>query len=69
MDKKKSSFDLYDQAIVKAMKKMDIPLTSRRIATTTRMHQKTAKAHLDKLSKDRKVKSITFGKRKKFKLL
>ena len=65
---KKTPLDLYDKAIMKAMKKMDIPLTSRRIATTTRMHQKTAKLHISKLSKIGKIKPIPFGKRKKFKL-
>ncbi len=69
MPKKKTLFDLYDRAIIKAMKKIDIPLTSRRIANTTSMHQKTAKLHLDKLSDLGRIKPIKFGKRKKFKLL
>jgi len=66
---KKKPLDPFDNAILKAMKKIDIPLSSRRIANTTEMHQNTAKLHIGKLSKLGRIKPIKFGKRKKFKLL
>lgn len=60
--------DPFDAAILKALKRINLPMTTRRISVKTRMHPTTAKLHLKKLSGLGKVKRVTSGKRKKYRV-
>lgn len=58
--------DLFDKAILRLLSKIKIPLTTRQIGLRTRMHPMTAKKHLTRLLRQKKVKKIKTGKTNRF---